>query len=76
MCIQKLLLTLNSLDVMVTLGVYFEHIKFLCRIFTKYITTVLQVYPSYFIIFPTIITNDIHYYFYCIIKKLFLLISL
>jgi len=27
MCIQGLLLTLNSLDIMVTLDVYFEYIK-------------------------------------------------
>jgi hypothetical protein len=41
MCIQRLLLTLNNLDVMVTLGVYLEYIKVLCKIFTKYITTIL-----------------------------------
>jgi len=76
MCIQRLLLALNGLDVMVTLSVYFDYIKILCKIFTKYITTILQVYPSYFIILPTIITNDIHYYLYHIISFLFLLISL
>jgi hypothetical protein len=36
---------------MVTLiGVYFEYIKFLCKIFTKYIVPILQVYPHLFII--------------------------
>jgi hypothetical protein len=29
-CIQGLLLTLNDLDIMATLGVYFEYIKVLC----------------------------------------------
>jgi len=59
MCIQGSLLTLNGLDIMVTLGVYFEHIKVLCKIFTKYIATTLLVYPNYLIIHPKMITNDI-----------------
>jgi hypothetical protein len=47
MCIQRLLLTLNGLDIFeVTSGVYFEYIKILCKIFIKYIATILQVYPS------------------------------
>jgi hypothetical protein len=33
MCIQGLLLTFNGLDIMVTLGVYFEYIKVLHKIF-------------------------------------------
>ncbi len=37
MCIQELLLTLNGLDIMVTLCVYFEYIKVICKLFTKYI---------------------------------------
>jgi hypothetical protein len=36
MYIQGLLLTLNGIDIMVTLNVYFEYIKILCKIFTKY----------------------------------------
>ncbi len=32
-CIQRLLLTLNGLDIMVTLGVYFDYINILCKIF-------------------------------------------
>jgi len=37
MCIEGLLLTLNGLDIMVTLCVYFEYIKVICKLFTKYI---------------------------------------
>ncbi len=50
MCIQGLLLTLNGLDIMVTLNIYFKEIKVLCKIFTKYIVAILQVYPGYLII--------------------------
>jgi hypothetical protein len=35
---------------MATLDVYFEYIKVLCMIFTKYSVHVLQVYTSYFIL--------------------------
>jgi len=35
---------------MVILYVYFEYIKVLHKIFTKYIVPILQVYPNYFII--------------------------
>ncbi len=45
---------------MVPLGIYFEYIKVLCKIFSKYIVAILQVYSSYFIIFPKINTNDIY----------------
>jgi hypothetical protein len=41
MGIQKLLLTLNGIDIMVTLCVYFEYIKTLCKIFIKYIAIVI-----------------------------------
>jgi hypothetical protein len=65
MCIQILLLTLNGLDIMVDINVYLEYIKFLCKInFTKYIVAILQVYPSYFIIFLKMITNENDYYYY------------
>jgi hypothetical protein len=46
MCVQRLLLILNDLNIIVTLCVYFEYIKILCKIFTKYIVAILQVYPS------------------------------
>jgi hypothetical protein len=46
---------------MVTLiSVYFEYVKILCKIFTKYILPILQVYPNHFMIFLKIITTDIH----------------
>jgi hypothetical protein len=61
MCIQRLLLTLNGFNIMLTLGVYFEYIKIICKIFTKYIVTILQVYQNYLIILLKIITNNIHY---------------
>jgi hypothetical protein len=60
MCIQGLLLTLNGLNIMDTLGVYFEYIKVLCKIFIKCIAAILQIYPNYFIIFLEIIKNDIY----------------
>jgi hypothetical protein len=41
MCTQGLLLTFNGLDIVVTLGVYFEYIKVLHKIFIKYIATIL-----------------------------------
>ncbi len=41
MCIQGLLLTFNGFDSMVTLGVYFEYIKVICKILIKYIVTIL-----------------------------------
>jgi hypothetical protein len=43
MYIQRLLLTLNGLDIFeVTLGVYFEYIKVQRKIFIKYITTYID----------------------------------
>jgi len=44
---------------MVTLGIYFEYIKILRKIFTKYIVPILKLYLNYFIILLKIITNDI-----------------
>jgi hypothetical protein len=50
---------------MVTLDIYFEYMKILCKIFIKYIVPILQVYPSYLIIFikllemPFIVINII-----------------
>jgi hypothetical protein len=48
---STIIISINGLDFMITLYVYFEYIKFLRKIFTKYIAPILQVYPSYFIIF-------------------------
>jgi hypothetical protein len=56
---------MNGVNIMVTLiSVYFEYIKILSKIFTKYIVPMLQVYPNHFIILLKMITNDIYYYYY------------
>jgi hypothetical protein len=47
---------------MVISSVYFEYIKFLCKIFTKYIVAILQVYWNDLIILPKVITNEIYYH--------------
>ncbi len=36
-----IIISINGLDVIVTLHVYFEYIKILCKIFTKYIVAIL-----------------------------------
>jgi hypothetical protein len=54
---------------MVTLGVYFEYIKILCKTFIKNIVTISQVYPRYLIILE-IITSDIIYIQHNIITNL------
>jgi hypothetical protein len=56
---SNIIININGLDIMVTLGAYFEYIKILSNIFIKFIVAILQVYPNYFIIFPIIITNII-----------------
>ncbi len=55
------------------LNVYFEYNKVSCKIFTKYMGTILQVYPNILIILPKVITNDIYYLSY--IYKNFLVIK-
>jgi hypothetical protein len=57
---------------MVTLDVYFEYIKIIHKMFITYIMPILQVYPSYFIIYFKIITNENYYYFYYNIIYLFI----
>jgi hypothetical protein len=59
-CIQGLLLALNGLNIMVALGVYFEYIEVSCKIFTKYIVTILSVYPSYLILLLETTMNEIY----------------
>ncbi len=55
------IININSLNIMVALiGVYFEYIKILFKIFTKYIMPILQLYPNHLIILLQIITNDIY----------------
>ncbi len=54
------IININGLKIMVTLiSVYFEYIKILCKIFTKYIVPILQVYPNHFIILLKIIKKKI-----------------
>jgi hypothetical protein len=67
MCIQVLYYEyINGFGIMATLiSVYFEYIQISCKIFVKYITPILRVYPNHLIIRLKIITNDI--YFYCVI---------
>jgi len=65
---------INGLNIMITLiNVYFEYIKILCKIFTKYIVPMLQVYPNHIIIFIKITTND--NYYYIILYYIFILIT-
>jgi len=45
-------ISITGFDIMVALiSVTFEYIKFLCKIFTKYIVPILQVYPNHLILF-------------------------
>jgi hypothetical protein len=64
---SNIIISINGFNIMVRLGVYFENINFLCKIFTKYIAPILQVYSIYLIILLKIITNDIYYYLHYII---------
>jgi hypothetical protein len=62
---SDIIISINDLNIMVTLiNIYFEYIKILYKIFTKYIVHILQVYPNHLIIIFKIITNDIYYYLY------------
>ncbi len=62
---SSIIISINGLNIMVTLDIYFEYMKILCKIFIKYIVPILQVYPSYLIIFikllemPFIVINII-----------------
>jgi len=58
---SSITININCLNIMVTLEVYFEYTKILCKIFTKYIVPILQVYQSSFIILLKSITNEIYY---------------
>jgi hypothetical protein len=62
---SNIIIGIHGLDIMVTLiNVYFECIKILWKIFTKYIVPILQVYPHHLIIFLKITTNKYYYYYY------------
>jgi hypothetical protein len=56
---SSFIININGFNIMVTLYAYFEYIKILHKIFTKYIVPILQVYTSYFILTFKIITNEI-----------------
>jgi hypothetical protein len=60
--VSSIFISINGLNITVTLDVYFEYIKIQHKIFTKYIMPILQIYPSYFIIHKKMITNDIYNY--------------
>jgi hypothetical protein len=47
---SNFIISINGLNIMGTLDVYFEYIKILYRILTKYIVPILQVYAIYFIL--------------------------
>jgi hypothetical protein len=60
---SRIIISINGMDIIVTLDVYFEYIKVLCKIFIQCIVSILQVYPSYFILLLKIITNDFLLYY-------------
>jgi len=60
----SIIININDLDIMVTLiSLYFEYIKNLCKIFTKYIVPIFQVYPNHLIILLRILQMTFHYYY-------------
>jgi len=68
-CIQTTILdvysniniNINGLDIMVTLnGIYIEYTKIICKMFVKYIVSILQIRPNHLIILLKIIANDIY----------------
>jgi len=58
-----IIISINGLNIMVTLSVYFKYIKILCNIFIQYIMPILQVYPNHFTILLKIITYEIYYFY-------------
>jgi hypothetical protein len=62
---SNIIININGLDIMVTLnGICIEYIKIICKIFTKYIVRILQIYPNHLIILLKSITSEINYYLY------------
>jgi hypothetical protein len=47
---SSIIISINGLNIMVPLDVYFEYIKILYEIFIEYIVAILQVHPSYLVI--------------------------
>jgi hypothetical protein len=69
---SSFVISINGLNIIFTLNIYFEYIKFLHKIFPKYIVPISQLHPSYFIILFKIITKDIYKYLYHIILHIFI----
>jgi hypothetical protein len=62
---SNIIININDLNIMVTLiNIYFGYIKILCKMLTKYIVPILQVYPNHCIILLRIITNENYYNIY------------
>jgi hypothetical protein len=62
MC-SSIIININGFNIMVTLGVYFEYIKILFKIFTKYIVPYYKFIQTILLLFQ-IIKNDIYYHSY------------
>jgi len=69
---SSFVISINGLDIIFTLNVYFENIKFQHKIFLKYIVPIFQLHASYFIILLKIITKDIYNYLSYIILHIFI----
>jgi hypothetical protein len=76
MCIQGLLLASNNLYIMVTLGLYFEYINVVYKIFARYTVAILQFYPCYLIILLKMIKNDIYRYYYLLLYYKYLIFNI
>jgi hypothetical protein len=64
----SIIININGLNIMVTLiSLYFAYIKNLCKIFTKYIVPIFQVYPNHLIILLKILQMTFYYYYYIFI---------
>jgi hypothetical protein len=62
----NIIISINNLNIMVTLCVYFEYIKIIFKIFIKYCAHITSL-SKYIIILFKIITNDIYYLYYIIL---------
>ncbi len=69
---SSFVISINRLDIIFTLNVYFEYSKFLHKIFLKYVVPISQLHPNYFIILLKIITKDIYNYLSYIILHIFI----
>jgi len=69
---SNFIISINALNIIVTLYIYIKYIKLLHKIFVKHIVPSLQIHPNYFIIILKIITKDIYNYMYYIIVHIIL----